>query len=162
MFPAFKKTTELTLCGNKRFTIYHWAPSKVILNLPKIGRLIAVPVGTMMGSVLQGGDSLHEAIPTAVLYVLDNLENGGYEVINILLDGVEVDGIGGAIDIDKVFDGHVPDLMKLLTTVVKINYGCFFEKSGFEALVEMFQSMGLVKGVEQLDQDQVPETQTEV
>lgn len=154
MFPKMKKTTEITLCGNQRFTIYHWAPSKVIGNMSKIGRLIAVPMGTMMGSYLQGGESMHEAVPTAILYVLDQMDNGGAEVIDILLEGVEVNGMGEKIDIDKVFEDNVPDLLILLQKVVEINYGCFFGPSGFGALVGLLQKMGMVAAVDNLDQEQ--------
>lgn len=159
MFPKMKKSTEIVLCGGKRFTIYHWAPSKVISNMSKIGRLIAVPMGTLAGSYLQGGETMHEAVPTAILYVLDRMDEGGAEVIDILLDGVEVNGMGEKIDIDVVFEDHIPDMLILLQKVIEINYGCFFGKSGFGALVELLQKMGMVTTVEQLGQDQ--ETSTE-
>lgn len=149
----FKKSTELTLCGTKRFTIYHWSPSTVIRNMPKIGRLVAVPLGTMAGSAMAGGDSFTDAVPTAVLYILDQLDDGkGQEVIDLLLEGIEVDGMGGKIDIDTLFADHVPDLFILLQKVIEVNYGCFFGQSGFGPLVSLFQKMGLVKAVEDLDQ----------
>lgn len=156
MFPKIKKSTEIVLCGNKRFTIYHWSPSKVIGNMSKIGRLIAVPMGTLAGSYLQGGETLHEAVPTAILYVLDQMDTGGMEVINILLEGVEVNGMGGPIDIDQVFEDNVPDLMILLQTVVEINYGCFFGQSGFGALLGLFKKMGMVTTVGNLEDQDPP------
>lgn len=148
----FAKTTEVTLCGNRKFTIYHWKPSQVIKNMPKIGKLVAVPLGTMAGSAMAGGDSLQDAVPTAILYILDQMEDGGEEIIQLLLEGIEVDSFGGPIDIDEVFDGHVEDLIKLLTKVVEINYGCFFGKSGFGTIGELLQKLGLVKAVDNLDQ----------
>lgn len=152
MFPKMKKTTEIVLCGNKRFTIYHWSPSKVINNMSKIGRLIAVPMGTIAGSYLTGAETMHEAMPTAILYVLDRLDDGGVEVIDILLEGVEVNGMGEKIDIDLVFEDHVTDLFILLQKVIEINYGCFFGESGFGALVGLLKKMGMVQAVDNLDQ----------
>jgi len=153
-----KKSTEVILCGGKRFTIYHWSPSQVIRNMPKIGRLVAVPMGTMAGSAFSGGEGLKDAVPTAILYLLDQIEDGGEEIINLLLAGVEVDSMGGPIDIDEVFDGHVEDLITLLGKVVEVNYGCFFGKSGFGTIDTFLQRLGLVRAVEQLDQSL---TQTE-
>lgn len=147
-----KKSTEVTLCGGKRFTIYHWSPSQVIRNMPKIGRLVAVPMGTMAGSAFSGGEGLKDAVPTAILYLLDQIEDGGEDIINLLLEGIEVDSIGGPINIDDVFDGHVEDLITLLGKVVEVNYGCFFGKSGFGTIDTFLQRLGLVRAVEQLDQ----------
>lgn len=147
-----KKSTELTLCGGKRFTIYHWSPSQVIRNMPKIGRLVAVPLGTMAGSAI-GGEGFKDAVPTAVLYILDQVEDGGEEIINLLLEGIEVDNMGGPIDIDEIFDGHVEDLFTLLAKVVEINYGCFFGKSGFGTIDNLLQKMGLVKAMDDLDKE---------
>lgn len=153
-----KKTTEIILCGGKRFTIYHWSPSQVIRNMPKIGRLVAVPMGTMAGSAMSGGASFSDAVPTAVLYILEQLEEGGEDIMRLLLEGVEVDSMGGPIDIDETFDGYVEDLIQLLTKVVEVNYGCFFGKSGFGTLDTFLQRLGLVRAVENLEQS---ETSTE-
>ena len=153
-----KKSTEVVLCGGKRFTIYHWSPSQVIRNMPKIGRLVAVPMGTMAGSAFSGGENFQDAVPTAILYILDQIEDGGDQIINILLEGIEVDNMGGPIDIDEVFDGHVEDLITLLGKVVEVNYGCFFGKSGFGTIDTFLKKLGLVRAVEQLDQSL---TQTE-
>lgn len=153
-----KKTTEIVLCGGKRFTIYHWSPSQVIRNMPRIGRLVAVPMGTMAGSALSSGDNMSDAVPTAILYILDQVEEGGEEIINLLLEGIEVDSMAGPIDIDEVFDGHVEDLITLLGKVVEVNYGCFFGKSGFGTIDTFLKRMGLARAVDQLDQNL---TQTE-
>lgn len=149
-----KKSTEITLCGGKRFTIYHWSPTQVIRNMPKIGRLVAVPMGTMAGSALANGENMSDAVPTAILYILDQLEDGGEEIIQILLDGVEVDNMAGPIDIDEVFDGYVEDMITLLGKVVEVNYGCFFGKSGFGTIDTFLKRMGLARAVDQLDQTQ--------
>lgn len=153
-----KKSTEIVLCGGKRFTIYHWSPSQVIRNMPRIGRLVAVPMGTMAGSALSSGDNMSDAVPTAILYILDQVEEGGEEIINLLLEGIEVDSMAGPIDIDEVFDGHVEDLITLLGKVVEVNYGCFFGKSGFGTIDTFLKRMGLARAVDQLDQNL---TQTE-
>lgn len=148
-----KKNTEIVLCGGKRFTIYHWSPSQVIRNMPKIGRLVAVPVGTMAGSALANGEGMQDAVPTAILYILDQVEDGGEEIIQLLLEGVEVDSMAGPIDIDEVFDGHVEDLITLLAKIVEVNYGCFFGKSGFGTIDNLLSKLGLVRAVEKLDEN---------
>jgi hypothetical protein len=147
-----KKSTDIILCGGKRFTIYHWSPTQVIRNMPKIGKLVAVPLGTMAGSAISGGQDFQDAVPTAILYILDRIDEGGLEIINLLLDGVEVDNMGGPIDIDEVFDGHVEDLFKLLAEIIQVNYGCFFGKSGFGTIENLLQKFGLVRKVNELDQ----------
>lgn len=154
----FKKCTEIKLCGGRSFMIYHWSPTQVFRNMPKIGRLVAVPMGTMAGGVMAGGESLQDAVPAAILYVLDKIDDGGMEIIDLLLEGIEVDGMGGKIDIDEVFDDNIMDLLTLLQKVVEINYGCFFGKSGFGTIVELFQKMGLVKTVENLGETDQPNT----
>lgn len=146
-----KKSTEIILCGGKRFTIYHWSPTQVIRNMPKIGRLVAVPMGTVAGSAFSGGENYQDAIPTAMLYILDQIENGGEEIINLLLDGIEVDSMAGPIDIDVVFEDHVEDLITLLGKVVEVNYGCFFGKSGFGTIDTFLKRLGLARAVDQLD-----------
>ena len=154
-----QKSTEIVLCGGKTFTVYHWSPTQVIKNMPKIGRLVAVPMGTMAGTAFSGGEGLKDAVPTAILYILVQIEDGGMEIINLLLDGIEVDNIGGPIDIDEVFEGHVEDLITLLAKVVEVNYGCFFGKSGFGTIDNFLKKLGLVRAVEALDEKT---TQTEI
>lgn len=148
-----KKTTEVVLCGGKRFTIYHWSPTQVIRNMPKIGKIIAVPMGTMAGSAFSGGVDFKDAVPTAILYILDQVEEVGLDIIDLLLEGIEVDNMGGPIDIDEVFDGHVEDLITLLSKVIEVNYSCFFGKTGFETIDVFLKKLGLVRAVEQLDQE---------
>lgn len=155
-----KKSTEIVLCGGMRFTIYHWSPSQVIRNMPKIGRLVAVPMGTMAGSALANGENMTDAVPTAILYILDQIEDGGEEIIQMLLEGVEVNNMGGPIDIDEVFDGHVDDLITLLGKVVEVNYGCFFGKSGFGTIDTFLKRLGLARAVEQLDPETPTQTET--
>lgn len=147
-----KKSTDIILCGGKRFTIYHWSPSQVIRNMPKIGRLVAVPMGTMAGSAFSGGQGLQDAVPTAILYILDQIEEGGQEILDLLLEGIEVDSMGGPIDIDVVFEDHVEDLITLLSKVVEVNYGCFFGKSGFGTIDTFLKKLGLARAVDQLDE----------
>lgn len=156
-----KKSTEIVLCGGKRFTIYHWSPSQVIRNMPKIGRLVAVPMGTVAGSAMMNGQGMQDAVPTAVLYLLDQIEDGGDEIINLLLEGIEVDSMGGPIDIDETFDGYVQDLITLLGKVIEVNYGCFFGESGFGIIGDFLKKVGLVKAVEELDPQEKDKTPTQ-
>lgn len=153
-----KKSTDIVLCGGRVFKIYHWSPTQVIRNMPKIGRLVAVPMGTMAGSAISQSD-MSDALPTAILYVLDQLDNGGSEeLLAMLLEGIEIDGFAGDIDIDAVFEDHVDDLITLLGKVVEVNYGCFFGKSGFGTIDTFLKRLGLARAVEQLDQSTPTET----
>lgn len=149
----FRKTTELKL-GNNNFTIYHWSPSQVIKNMPLIGRFIAVPMGTVAGSILQGGESFQDALPTAMLYIFERMDSGGMEIIDLLLEGVEVNGFAGKVNIDEVFEDNVMDLLELLKTVLEINYGCFFGKSGFGNLQGLLEKLGMVREVQNLGQEE--------
>ncbi|MCL6408289.1 hypothetical protein EXT70_22010, partial [Dickeya dadantii] len=67
--------------------------------------------------------------------------------------GIEVDSMGGPIDIDVVFEDHVEDLITLLGKVVEVNYGCFFGKSGFGTIDTFLKRLGLARAVEQLDEN---------
>lgn len=148
----FRKSTEIVL-SEKRFTIYHWSPSTVIRNMPTLGRFLAVPMGTLAGSVVQGGENFQDALPTAILYICDRMDDGGDQVIKLLLEGIEIDGMGGTIDIDVVFEENVMDLFTLLQKVIEVNYGCFFGKGGFGNLQGLLAKFGMVQEVMNLDQD---------
>lgn len=145
-----RKTTELQLSG-KNFTIYHWPPSKTLANMPKIGRFLAVPLGTIAGSIATGGENFQDALPTALLYVFDHMDEGGLEVIDTLLEGIEVNSMGGKIDIDTVFEDNIMDLFTVLQKVIEINYGCFFSKSGFGNLQGLLAKFGMVREVQSLE-----------
>lgn len=149
----FKPTTEIELAGHN-FTITHWSPTKVMKNLPKIGRYIAVPMASIGGSILSGGQNLSEAIPTAILYLFEQMEQDDIEkLFTLILEDVEVDNIGGKINIDEIFQDKILDLIKLVAKVLEINYGCFFTKDGFADLQGLLAKMGMVHQVNQVDQE---------
>jgi hypothetical protein len=111
-------------------------------------------MGTIAGSIAQGGENFQDALPTAILYICDRLDDGGDEVINLLLNGIEVDGMAGVIDIDVVFEDNIMDLFTILQKVIEVNYGCFFGKSGFANLQGLLAKFGMVQEVQTLDQSQ--------
>ena len=148
----FKPTTEIDLAGHN-FEITHWSPTKVMKNLPKIGRYVAVPMATIGGSMMNGGQNLSEALPTAILYLFEQMETDDLEkLFNLILDDVIVDGVG-KVDIDAVFQDKVFDLIKLVTKVLEVNYGCFFTKDGFADLKGLLGKMGMVHQVNTMDQE---------
>lgn len=148
----FRPTTEIDLAGHN-FEITHWSPTKVMKNLPKIGRYVAVPMATISGSMMNGGSNLSEALPTAILYLFEQMETDDLEkLFNLILDDVIVDGVA-KVDIDAVFQDKVFDLIKLVTKVLEVNYGCFFTKDGFADLKGLLGKMGMVHQVNTMDQD---------
>lgn len=150
----FKPITEIDLVGHN-FVITHWSPTKVMKNLPKIGRYIAVPMATISGAIMSGGQNLSEAFPTAILYLFEQMEEDDIEkLFSIILDDVQVDGMAGKVDIDKLFQGHMVELIKLIAKVLEVNYGCFFTKDGFAGLQGLLAKMGMVHQVNQVDQEQ--------
>lgn len=149
----FRPTTEIDLAG-KNFVITHWSPSKVMKNLPKIGRYIAVPMATISGALFTGGSNLSEALPTAILYLFDQMEQDDIEkLFELILEDVSVNGMAGKIDIDTVFQDKMLDLIKLVAEVLKINYGCFFTKDGFADLQGLLGNFGMVHQVATVDQE---------
>jgi len=148
----FKPTTEIDLAGHN-FTITHWSPTKVMKNLPKIGRYVAVPMATVAGSMMSGGGNFSEALPTAILYLFEQMEEDDIvELFNLILDDVIVDSVG-KVDIDLVFQGETLALVKLVAKVLEVNYGCFFTKEGFADLKGLLSKAGLVHSVNQMDQE---------
>lgn len=150
---AFRKTTELKI-GDKEFIITHWSPTKVMKNLPKIGRYFAVPMATVAGSVMAGGANFSDALPTAALYLFEQMEEDDIiKLIDLLLEDVDYNSMGAKINIDEVFDGDIMGMIQLVTKVLEVNYGCFFEKSGFVNLQGLMEKMGMVRSVDQMGQD---------
>lgn len=150
----FAPTTEIDLAGHN-FIITHWSPMKVMKNLPKIGRYVAVPMASIGGAMMSGGQNLSEAIPTAILYLFEQMEQDDIEkLFDLILSDVSVDGMAGKVDIDTVFQGHMMDLIKLVTKVLEINYGCFFTKDGFADLQGLLGKVGMVHQVNTVDQTQ--------
>ena len=145
----FRPTTEIDLAGHN-FVIEHWKPTKVMKNLPKIGRYVAVPMASIGGAMMNGGNGLHEALPTAILYLFDQMEQEDLDkLVNLILDGVIVDSVG-KVDVDIIFQDKMLDLVKLLAKVLEINYGCFFSKDGFANLKDLLGGMGMAQQVDQL------------
>lgn len=156
----FKPTTEIDLAGHN-FEITHWSPTKVMKNLPKIGRYVAVPMATISGSMMSGGQNLSEALPTAILYLFEQMEEDDLiKLFNLILEDVIVDGVG-KVDIDVLFQDKVLDMVKLVAKVLEVNYGCFFTKDGFADLKGLLGKMGLVHQVDQMDQTQTTEVEAE-
>lgn len=155
----FRKTTEVDLAG-KNFVITHWSPTKVMSNLPKLGRYIAVPMATITGSMIKGGEGLEEAMPTAILFAIEQLEQDDInKLINLILEDTLVNGVE-KVDVDEVFADDVMALIELITTVLKVNYGCFFKKGGFESLRKMLTQFGLISQVDHLGKETTPEAET--
>lgn len=151
MSMKFRPTTEIDLAGHN-FVITHWAPSKVMTNLPKIGRYIAVPFASVGGAIMSGGQNLSEALPTAILFLFEQMEQDDIvKLFNLILEDVIVDGVG-KVDIDITFQDNILALIELVAKVLEINYGCFFTKDGFASLQGLLSKMGLVQKVNQMDQ----------
>lgn len=148
----FSKTTEVEFAQHK-FLITHWSPTKVMINMPKIGRYFAVPLATVAGSLLTGGANFSDALPTAALYLFEQMEEDDImKLFDLILSDTICDNIGGKIDIDEVFAEDVPALLQLVTKVLEVNYGCFFKKDGFASLQGLLEKMGMVQKVDNLDQ----------
>lgn len=147
-----RPTTEIDLADHN-FIITHWSPSKVMKNLPKIGRYVAVPMATISGSMMTGGQNLSDALPTAILYLFEQMEQDDIEkLFALILEDVSVDGFAGKIDIDALFQDKMLDLIKLVAKVLEINYGCFFTKDGFADLQGLLGRLGQTHQVNTVDQ----------
>lgn len=146
----FAKTTEFRNGGNN-FTIYHWPVTKVIRNMPAIARFFAVPAGTIMGSQAAGPEGLQDALPTAILYLAEQMDGGGTEqLLDILLEGVEVNSMAMG-SIDDVFGDDPIALFELVKQILVVNYGAFFTQRGFGSLRDLMQSFGMVKQVQGME-----------
>lgn len=150
----FKPTTEIDVAGHN-FTITHWSPTKVMKNLPKIGRYIAVPLASISGAIMSGGAGLTDALPTAILYLFEQFEQDDIEkLFELILEDVIMDNMAGKVDIDAVFQDKILDLITLVSKVLEVNYGCFFTKSGFEGLKGLMGKMGMVTQVDKMGQEE--------
>ena len=150
--PNFRPTTEIDLVGHN-FIITHWSPMVCMHNLPKIGKIIAVPMGAIGGELLNGGRNLAEVLPTALVYLLEQLDDQSIdELFKILFSDVTVDGVD-KVDPDKLFAGNLFAMLKLAGKVLEVNYGSFFTQEGLDGLMSMFQGLQMANQVNSLDQD---------
>lgn len=150
--PNFRPTTEIDLVGHN-FIITHWSPMVCMHNLPKIGRIIAVPMGAIGGELLNGGRNLAEVLPTALVYLFEQLDDQSIdELFKILFSDVTVDGVD-KVDPDKLFAGNLFAMLKLVGKVLEVNYGSFFTQEGLDGLMSMFQGLQMANQVNSLDQD---------
>lgn len=150
--PNFRPTTEIDLVGHN-FIITHWSPMVCMHNLPKIGRIIAVPMGAIGGELLNGGRNLAEVLPTALVYLFEQLDDQSIdELFKILFSDVMVDGVD-KVDPDKLFAGNLFAMLKLAGKVLEVNYGSFFTQEGLDGLMLMFQGLQMANQVNSLDQD---------
>ncbi len=155
-----KPTTDIDLAGHN-FVIEHWSPTKVMKNLPKIGRYVAVPMATISGAMMSGGQNLSDALPTAILYLFEQMEQDDLEkLFDLILQDVSVDGMAGKVNIDQIFQDKMLDLIKLIAKVLEINYGCFFTKDGFADLQGLLGGLGKVHQVNSVD-NQTTEVEAE-
>lgn len=149
--PNFRPTTEIDLVGHN-FIITHWSPMVCMHNLPKIGRIIAVPMGAIGGELLNGGRNLAEVLPTALVYLFEQLDDQSIdELFKILFSDVTVDGVD-KVDPDKLFAGNLFAMLKLAGKVLEVNYGSFFTQEGLDGLMSMFQGLQMANQVNSLDQ----------
>lgn len=150
--PNFRPTTEIDLVGHN-FIITHWSPMVCMHNLPKIGRIIAVPMGAIGGELLNGGRNLAEVLPTALVYLFEQLDDQSIdELFKILFSDVTVDGVD-KVDPDKLFAGNLFAMLKLAGKVLEVNYGSFFTQEGLDGLMSMLQGLQMANQVNSLDQD---------
>lgn len=150
--PNFRPTTEIDLVGHN-FVINHWGPRQAMHNLPRIGRIIAVPMGAIGGELLSGGKNLAEVLPTALVYLFEQLDDKSIdELFNILFADVVVDGVD-KVDIDKLFVGNLFAMLKLAGKVLEVNYGSFFTQEGLDGLMSMLQGMQMANQINSLDQE---------
>ena len=150
--PNFRPTTEIDLVGHN-FIITHWSPMVCMHNLPKIGRIIAVPMGAIGGELLNGGRNLAEVLPTALVYLFEQLDDQSIdELFKILFSDVTVDGVD-KVDPDKLFAGNLFAMLKLAGKVLEVNYGSFFTQEGLDGLMSMLQGMQMANQINSLDQE---------
>lgn len=150
--PNFRPTTEIDLVGHN-FIITHWSPMVCMHNLPKIGRIIAVPMGAIGGELLNGGRNLAEVLPTALVYLFEQLDDRSIdELFKILFSDVTVDGVD-KVDPDKLFAGNLFAMLKLAGKVLEVNYGSFFTQEGLDGLMSMFQGLQMANQINSLDQE---------
>ena len=149
----FKPTTEIKLAGHE-FVITHWSPMKTMKNLPKIGKIVAVPIAAVGGEIAQGGANLSEILPTALMYLFENLDDAAIvDLFDLLFEDVSVDGMGGKLNPDEVFATNPAAMLKLAAKVLECNYGSFFTKDGLGDLKDLLTKMVPVAQLDQMGQE---------
>ena len=147
----FRPTTEIDLAGHN-FVITHWGPMKAMKNMPKIGKIVAVPLGAIGGSIISGGQNMAEVLPTALAYLFQELDDNSIEeLFKILFEDITVDGVD-KLNPDVVFAGHLLEMIKLAGKVLEVNYGCFFTKDGFASLQDLLGRLGQTHQLNTMDQ----------
>lgn len=136
--------------------IPHWSPSKTYTRLPKIGRYFAVPLSMIITS---GEEGLEEALPSALLYLFDEMEEKDVnKLFSFILEGVVCKKMGqNDIDVsitensDKVFMYDPAGLLELVAKALEVHYAPLFKKGGFAGLFKIMANLNSANT--QLQQD---------
>lgn len=128
--------------GSRKFMTNKWGPTKVYLNMPKIGKYFAVPLSIFYGGASSGDFS--EAIPSAVIYLFQQMEESQItDLFNVILkDTYTATGGQSVVDcFDEVFEEDPQEVLEIVAKVLEVNYGSFFKKGGFESLLKIVAPM---------------------
>ena len=125
--------------GKKVFTSEKWGIFKASSNLPKIGRVFALPISFLFSA---GGDnqeavqeSLSDAIPKALLMFFDTFENENpIELFQIIFQNVYADNGTRLVDVEKDFD-DLAEVVELAAKVLKQQYGSLTNPKVFGSLL---------------------------
>jgi hypothetical protein len=111
------------LVNNKVFISNKWTLSTQMQYLPKLGKVLAVPLGFIIGAASDGESNLKDAIPSALFMLFESLEdNDQTELFQGLLSKVYVDNGTRLASLDSDFD-DLDELFTVLTKVIEQNYG---------------------------------------
>lgn len=133
--------TEFTI-DNRNFFTNHWSPTQVYKNLPRIGKYFAVPISMVVSS--GDVDKLSDTIPTAVLYLFQEMEeNDIMELFSLILKDtfLKTGAQPVADNLDEIFQANPEQILELVAKVLEVNYGNFFKKGGLNGLLKIVTPM---------------------
>lgn len=121
--------------NNKTLISNKWGLFTQMQYLPKLGKLLAVPLGFLTGAAASGDDNqLQNAIPSALYMLFEEMEGDSHrDLIEGILHNVYADNGTRVVEIDKDFT-DLDELFQVLAKVLEQQYGSLISGKGKAAL----------------------------
>ena len=125
------------LVNNKVFISNKWTLFTQMQYLPKLGKVLAVPLGFIVGAASDGESNLKDAIPSALFMLFEQLEdNDQMDLFQGLLQSVYKNNGTEKVNLESDFE-DLDELFVVLAKVIEQNYGSLLMGKGKAALMKL-------------------------
>jgi hypothetical protein len=127
--------------NNKVLTSNKWGLFTQMDNLPRLGKVLAVPLGFIVGSATDGATNMSEAIPSALFMLFQELEsNNQRDLFETIFHDVHADNGSRRVDLEKDFD-DLDQLFEAGAKVLEQQYGSLITGKGAKGLFGLLVPM---------------------